>query len=93
MYMNSKGNPKFHASYLAWLESLGVSYEEFGELLFAELDRLPAAERELLSTFDWWVPGTLTPAQHEILLPVLERVVDQARLMGLGRRQPTGRRQ
>ncbi len=81
--MNFKIDPQFHETYLRWLESLGVSYEEMSELIDHELQQLPPQERNILADFDCWrLPGALTPTQHDVLIPVLARAIEKARVVG-----------
>jgi predicted Zn-dependent protease with MMP-like domain len=83
--MNFTIDKKFHKNYLDWIESLGVSYEEFGELVTAEIAKLPHDQRAFLDTVNWRIPGKLTPEQFDVLAPPLSRAVQQAKIQSLER--------
>lgn len=77
--MLPKVDKRFHANYLRFLDTIGVSYEEFGELFSEEVQSLPPAEQATMHGFNWLIPNTLTAAQGDVMLGVISRVVQKAK--------------
>ena len=87
--MLPKVEKRFHANYLRFVEGLGVSYEEFGELFTEEVHALPLDEQAIMHGFNWLVPSTITPDQSIVITGVFSRVIAKAkRLGGLKEQKP-----
>lgn len=77
--MLPKVDKRFHANYLRFLDTLGVSYEEFGELFTEEVQALPQDEQAIMHGFNWLIPTSLTAKQGDVMLGIMSRVVEKAK--------------